>query len=233
MSESLKAVENQVLVLPQEKGVSQPKASSSELMVQVDTVRSMAKAAPVKIGRRALFSWLRIFVHHPGNGERVNLRIPIPIPLVGLLLPGLSRPPLIASALMLSAGVAWGIYTLRGRGAGDPTQVTAGNFVRAVPLGLALLIGVWLFAERPPVWDLAGVVLALTSGALTSGIGYAIWYAALPALRAATAATVQLSVPVITSLGGVLLLGEGLSLRLLLASVAILGGIALVIRVKR
>lgn len=153
--------------------------------------------------------------------------------LVGLLLPGLSRPPLIASALMLSAGVAWGIYTLRGRGAGDPTQVTAGNFVRAVPLGLALLIGVWLFAERPPVWDLAGVVLALTSGALTSGIGYAIWYAALPALRAATAATVQLSVPVITSLGGVLLLGEGLSLRLLLASVAILGGIALVIRVKR
>ena len=91
MSESLKAVEKQVLVLPQEKGVSQPKASSSELMVQVDTVRSMAKAAPVKIGRRALFSWLRIFVHHPGNGERVNLRIPIPIPLVGLLLP--TQPP--------------------------------------------------------------------------------------------------------------------------------------------
>lgn len=91
MSESLKAVEKQVLVLPQEKGVSQPKASSSELMVQVDTVRSMAKAAPVKIGRRALFSWLRIFVHHPGSGERVNLRIPIPIPLVGLLLP--TQPP--------------------------------------------------------------------------------------------------------------------------------------------
>ena len=91
MSESLKAVEKQVLVLQQEKGVSQPKASSSELMVQVDTVRSMAKAAPVKIGRRALFSWLRIFVHHPGNGERVNLRIPIPIPLVGLLLP--TQPP--------------------------------------------------------------------------------------------------------------------------------------------
>ena len=92
MSESLKAVEKQVLVLPQEKGVSQPKASSSELMVQVDTVRSMAKAAPVKIGRRALFSWLRIFVHNPGEGERVNLRIPIPIPLVGLLLP--SQPPM-------------------------------------------------------------------------------------------------------------------------------------------
>ena len=91
MSESLKSVEKQVLVLPQEKEVWQPKASSNEMMMQVDTVRSMAKAAPVKIGRRALFSWLRIFVHNPGDGERVNLRIPIPIPLVGLLLP--HQPP--------------------------------------------------------------------------------------------------------------------------------------------
>ena len=92
MSESLKSVEKQVLVLPQEKEVWQPKASSNEMLMQVDTVRSMAKAAPVKIGRRALFSWLRIFVHNPGDGERVNLRIPIPIPLVGLLLP--SQPPM-------------------------------------------------------------------------------------------------------------------------------------------
>ena len=92
MSESLKSVEKQVLVLPQEKEVWQPKASSNEMLMQVDTVRAMAKAAPVKIGRRALFSWLRIFVHNPGDGERVNLRIPIPIPLVGLLLP--SQPPM-------------------------------------------------------------------------------------------------------------------------------------------
>ena len=92
MSESLKSVEKQVLVLPQEKEVWQPKASSNQMLMQVDTVRSMAKAAPVKIGRRALFSWLRIFVHNPGDGERVNLRIPIPIPLVGLLLP--SQPPM-------------------------------------------------------------------------------------------------------------------------------------------
>ena len=91
MSESYKSVEKQVVVLPQEKEVWQPKNGSSEMMAQVDTVRSLAKAAPVKIGRRALFSWLRIFVHHPGDGERVNLRIPIPIPLVGLLLP--SQPP--------------------------------------------------------------------------------------------------------------------------------------------
>jgi hypothetical protein len=91
MSESFKSVEKQVLIMPQEKDVWQPDASSKEMMVQVETVQSLAKAAPVKIGRRALFSWLRIFVHHPGDGERVNLRIPIPIPLVGLLLP--SQPP--------------------------------------------------------------------------------------------------------------------------------------------
>lgn len=91
MSESYKSVEKQVVVLPQDKAVWQPNDGSKEMMVQVETVRSLAKAAPVKIGRRALFSWLRIFVHHPGDGERVNLRIPIPIPLVGLLLP--SQPP--------------------------------------------------------------------------------------------------------------------------------------------
>ncbi|WP_420627227.1 hypothetical protein [Candidatus Leptofilum sp.] len=91
MSEAYKSVEKQVTVLPQEKEVWQPTNDSKEMITQVETVRSLAKAAPVKIGRRALFSWLRIFVHHPGDGERVNLRIPIPIPLVGLLLP--SQPP--------------------------------------------------------------------------------------------------------------------------------------------
>jgi hypothetical protein len=91
MSEQFKAAEKQALILQQDKEVWQPNASSGELMMQVETVQSLAKAAPVKIGRRALFSWLRIFVHHPGDGERVNLRIPIPIPLVGLLLP--QQPP--------------------------------------------------------------------------------------------------------------------------------------------
>ncbi len=91
MSESLKAAEKQALILPQDKEVWQAKASGSELMVQVETVQSLARATPVKIGRRALFSWLRIFVHDPRKGERVNLRIPIPIPLVGLLLP--TQPP--------------------------------------------------------------------------------------------------------------------------------------------
>jgi len=91
MSEQYKAAEKQALILQQDKEVWQPNASTSELMMQVETVQSLAKAAPVKIGRRALFSWLRIFVHNPADGERVNLRIPIPIPLVGLLLP--QQPP--------------------------------------------------------------------------------------------------------------------------------------------
>jgi hypothetical protein len=91
MNEQYKAAEKQALILQQDKDVWQPNASGNELMMQVETVQSLAKAAPVKIGRRALFSWLRIFVHNPSDGERVNLRIPIPIPLVGLLLP--TQPP--------------------------------------------------------------------------------------------------------------------------------------------
>lgn len=144
--------------------------------------------------------------------------------LVGLLLPGLSAPPLQGSVLMLAAGISWGIYSLRGRGAGDATRVTAGNFLRAAPIaaGLSLLMASRLSLDTP------GVLYAVASGALASGIGYAIWYTALPALRATTAATVQLSVPVIAALGGVVLLAEPASLRLVLASAAILGGIALV-----
>lgn len=149
--------------------------------------------------------------------------------LVGLLLPGLSAPPLFGAALMLAAGVAWGVYSLRGRGQGDPARVTAGNFLRAAPMAVVLSL---LTISHVSV-DAAGIALALASGVLTSAVGYVIWYAALPALKASSAATVQLSVPVIAALGGVLLLGEAITLRLVLASVAILGGIALVIVEKR
>ena len=146
--------------------------------------------------------------------------------LVGLLLPGLTAPPLAGSLLMLGAGVAWGIYSLRGKGSGDPTRVTAGNFLRAVPLAAALS----LITSNGATLDNAGVGYAVASGALASGLGYAIWYSVLPALKATNAATVQLSVPVIAALGGILFLGEAITLRLVLASIAILGGIALVIR---
>lgn len=149
--------------------------------------------------------------------------------LVGLLLPGLSAPPLYGSVLMLGAGVAWGIYSLRGKGAGDPTKVTAGNFLRAVPIAAALSV----LMLNDTSLDIAGFWYAVSSGALASGIGYAIWYTALPALKATNAATVQLSVPVIAALGGIVFLGEAITLRLVSASVAILGGITLVILEKQ
>lgn len=145
--------------------------------------------------------------------------------LIGLLLPGLSAPPLPGALLMLAAGIAWGVYSLRGRGAGHPLKVTAGNFLRAVPMAAAL----WLLHAGHASLDATGIAYAVLSGALASGVGYAIWYAALPALRATTAATVQLGVPVLAALGGVLLMGEALTPRLLAASAAILGGIALVV----
>lgn len=146
--------------------------------------------------------------------------------LVGLLLPGLSAPPLGAALLMITAGLAWAVYSLRGKGVGDPLRVTAGNFVRTVPVALGMSL---LFINSAQV-DTAGALYAIASGAITSGVGYAIWYTVLPHLKATTAATLQLSVPVIAVLGGIVWLGEPLTLRLVLASAAILGGIALVIR---
>jgi drug/metabolite transporter (DMT)-like permease len=148
--------------------------------------------------------------------------------LVGLLMPGLTAPPLTGAVLMIGAGIAWGIYSLRGRGKGDPLRVTAGNFLLAVPFGLVLS---GLMIGDASV-DYQGISLAIASGALASGLGYAIWYTVLPWLEATNAATVQLSVPVIAAFGGVFLLDEMITIRLLLASVAILGGIAIVVRVK-
>ncbi len=148
--------------------------------------------------------------------------------LVALLLPGTSTPSLSASCLMVLAGIAWGAYSLLGKGTPDPLAATAGNFIRTLPIVAVLC----LVALGSLEWDSAGVVYALLSGGLTSGIGYAIWYAAMPGLAAIQAASVQLSVPLLTALAGSVLLGESLTSRLMLAGVAILGGIALVLRYK-
>src|ERR1700730_4504028 len=145
--------------------------------------------------------------------------------LVVLVFPGLSAPPLIGSILMVSAGVAWGVYSLHGKGVQNPASVTAGNFIRATPFSVV----VWTFFLPWAHVDLAGVGYAIISGAIASGVGYVIWYSALPGLKATSAATVQLSVPVLAATGGILLLGESITLRYLLASVAVLGGIALVV----
>lgn len=164
------------------------------------------------------------------RGERLALGQVCGLLLAGaglgvLLLPGVSAPALLPALAMLLAGVAWGVYSLRGRGVGDATAHTAGNFLRSLPL--AVLLG--LVGLPRAHLDGAGVLYALLSGALASGVGYALWYAVLPALRATQAATVQLSVPLITALLAVLLLGEPFSARLLLASALLLGGVAWVL----
>ncbi len=145
--------------------------------------------------------------------------------LLVLLLPGLATPSLASGGLMAAAGLAWAVYSLRGRAAGDATAVTAGNFIRAAPMALMLSAALWPQAR----WDGAGLGLALASGAIASGLGYAVWYTALRGLSATHAAVSQLSVPALAAVGGVLLMGEVLSANLLLASVAVLGGVALVI----
>ena len=145
--------------------------------------------------------------------------------LTGLLLPGLSAPPLMGAVLMLTAGFAWAVYSLRGKGAANPLQVTAGNFARTLPM--TLLLSAALPGQLS--LDSYGMLYAVLSGALTSGVGYAIWYSVLPLLKATTTATVQLTVPVLAAIAGILILDEPLTLRLILASVAILGGIALVV----
>jgi drug/metabolite transporter (DMT)-like permease len=149
--------------------------------------------------------------------------------LVVLVFPGLSAPPLTGSILMLSAGVAWGMYSLRRKTSSDAIAATAGNFLRAVPFAavLGIVFIPWARVDR------AGVEYALLSGAIASGLGYVIWYAALSGLKATSAATVQLSVPVLAATGGILLLAEPITFRYLIASIAVLGGIALVVIEKR
>ncbi len=142
--------------------------------------------------------------------------------LVWLVLPGVQAPPLRDALLMIAAGIAWGVYSLRGRGSKQPTAATAGNFVRSVPFAIALFV---LAGGQAEAISKTGAAWAVASGALASGLGYALWYAVLPALRATTAATVQLCVPVIAALGGVLLLGEELTLRFAIASLGVLGGL--------
>jgi drug/metabolite transporter (DMT)-like permease len=148
--------------------------------------------------------------------------------LVYLVSPGVTAPNPVGASLMGLAGVAWGSYSLLGRRTADPMQVTALNFICALPLaGVTVLLSLHGLHVTPQ-----GAVLAAASGAVASGLGYFLWYAALRGLAATQAATVQLCVPVIAAFGGVLLLGETVSLRLILASIATLGGIALVLSQK-
>ncbi len=157
--------------------------------------------------------------------------------LVVLVLPGLAAPDPLGAALMAIAGASWGIYSLRGRapqaGAGPspaPLAVTADNFLRAVPMAALLLLAIPLHGGHV---EARGAALAIASGAIASGIGYSLWYAALPSLAAVRAAIVQLAVPVLAAGAGAVILAEPVTLRLAIATAAIIGGIALALLAKQ
>ena len=145
--------------------------------------------------------------------------------LVWMVSPGVAAPAPLGVALMAFAGLCWAAYSLLGRGSVDPLADTTGNFVRSLPV--AVLLIAWGWRVHPP--DTAGLAYAMASGALASGLGYAVWYAVLPALSRVTAASVQLTVPAIAAAGAVVFIGEPLTTRMVAASLAILAGIALAI----
>lgn len=163
------------------------------------------------------------------NGQQTAGLVMALAGVVAILSPGLNPPPMASALLMLTSGVAWGVYSLRGRRVADPTGDTAGNFLRATSMSV-VLSAVFLAHQH---LDGQGVLYAVLSGAITSGLGYAIWYAVLPKLTRTRAAAVQLSVPVLASLAGTLFVNEPITLGLMLTSAAVLGGIALVVYGKR
>jgi drug/metabolite transporter (DMT)-like permease len=149
--------------------------------------------------------------------------------LVVLNAPGLDPPPLGGALLMMLAGVAWGVYSLRGRGITRPLAATAGNFARSIPIALVLVAVA--FATRAHASPF-GIALAAASGGIASGLGYSLWYAAVPSLGATRAAVVQLSVPVLTAIAAIFVLGEPLRTTVAIGGAAIVGGLAIALRAK-
>ena len=164
--------------------------------------------------RPSLFEWLGIMIAFGA--------------FIWLVSPGLEAPDPLAAAMMAISGIAWGAYSLRGKSASDPLKATAGNFMLSVPMGLALLL-ITLSISQITTY---GVILAIASGAITSGMGYALWYRVLPKLTATRASIVQLTVPIVAGIGGLVFLAEPLTFRFVLASALILGGVAISILIK-
>lgn len=190
------------------------------------------------VGALVLFGavQLTMFLNAWARGERFSGRVMGGMlvafaGLVVLLLPGAAAPPLASALVMALAGVAWGAYSLLGKGSLRPLADTAGNFLFSLPLLLVLVVALMLGSG--PLLSMGGVLYALASGVLASGAGYAVWYGVVKQVSAQQAATMQLSVPVIASLGGVWLLGEAMSLRLLVASVVVLGGVGLALSARQ
>ncbi|MER3429860.1 MAG: EamA family transporter [Blastocatellia bacterium] len=149
--------------------------------------------------------------------------------LVYLVFPGLSAPPLLHSILMSAAGVCWGAYTIRGKSGNSPIGETAGNFVKSVPM---IVVAATAFTSQMNLSP-RGLLLAVASGAIASGIGYAMWYSALPSISSTRAAILQLLVPLLSAFGGILLLGESFDPRSIAAGSLILGGIAISIYARK
>ncbi len=187
-------------------------------------------------GALILFGMVQITMisHGLWSGERPSARQIVGLTvafggLFWLVLPGLSAPPLRGSLLMMVAGIAWGGYSILGKGSADPTLATAGNFLRAVPFA----VGFGFLAFPSLSLDAAGVLYGVTSGVITSGLGYAVWYTALGGLSSTQAATAQLTVPAIAASGGAMILAEPITWHLIVSSMAILGGAAVVILDRR
>ena len=151
------------------------------------------------------------------------------IGLILLLLPNAAVPQLSSALMMLAAGIAWGVYSLKGKGAKFPIEATAGNFIRATLLALVLLVIFWPGGE----FHAEGMAYAVASGAIASALGYALWYSILVHIAAIKAATLQLSVPVLAVFAGWVFLDETVTLRIILSSLAVIGGVAMVIWVKK
>ncbi|MEY8253047.1 MAG: DMT family transporter [Colwellia sp.] len=190
-------------------------------------------------GALLLFGSVQITMTIAGyrEGERLNAiqLIGFVLALAGLvilMLPGISAPSFIGAFLMCVSGVAWSIYTLQGRGKTNPAASTAGNFIKAAPMAILLWLIVYLSTNNTINLANIGVVYALLSGIVTSGIGYIIWYSVLPELKATQAAIVQLSVPLLVTLAGALLLNETITIRVVFASMTILIGTILVLTFK-
>jgi drug/metabolite transporter (DMT)-like permease len=202
--------------------------SALELMGYAATFSVAYTALTAGTGALLLFGAVQIVMIAAGYraGERINRGVAIGWlaavgGIIALTLPSVSSPPLSASFLMFSAGIAWGLYSLRGRRSSEPIAETAGNFVRAVPI--ALILSAIMFSKA--FCTSRGVLLAALSGALASGLGYAAWYTALPRMRSMTAANLQLCVPIIAALFGAFMFKEAITMRLIVASIFVLGGV--------
>lgn len=224
-----------VICLLQSKKISGSLSGGLSLLIYAGFFSYAYIALPAGMGAIILFAMVQITMLGWGlmRGETlsalqwVGFVIAIAA-LIWLVSPSIQAPPLWAAAMMAIAGIGWGAYSLIGRGAQDATSATTGNFIIASALAAPLLVATLFFVPEsyPP---LKGVGLAVLSGAVTSGLGYVIWYRALSGLTATRAGIAQLSVPAIAAIGGVIFLAEPITWRFTLATTAILGGVALAV----